>query len=223
MLADAPVPLDDANHVRYGVSSTPTVVLVDRAGLIRLYHPGQMTRGDARAAHPRVARAASRARTSVKSLLGRLVLVLFGGLTLALATFIWVQGGPERGRLARLKAEGQQVRGTIAAIDLERRPATTASGETIRGKYETYRMARVRYTVGGVTFTPDQRFALAGDQADSRRRAAPSPVIVLPDMPDKPFSPSDSIATTRVVVVLLPLMLAAAGVLSLWRAGSRRH
>lgn len=43
-LADDSVPLDAANHLRYGVSSTPTIVLVDRAGMIRLYHPGQMTR-----------------------------------------------------------------------------------------------------------------------------------------------------------------------------------
>jgi thiol-disulfide isomerase/thioredoxin len=42
-LATAAVPLDAANHIRYGVSSTPTVVLVDRTGVIRLYHPGQMT------------------------------------------------------------------------------------------------------------------------------------------------------------------------------------
>lgn len=37
------IPLDEANHLRYGVSTTPTVVLVDHTGIIRLYHPGQMT------------------------------------------------------------------------------------------------------------------------------------------------------------------------------------
>lgn len=46
VLATAPVPLDEANHLRYGVSSTPTLVLVDRAGIIRLYHPGQMSLED---------------------------------------------------------------------------------------------------------------------------------------------------------------------------------
>lgn len=40
------VPLDEANHIRYGVSSTPTLVLVDRAGIVRLYHPGRMTEPD---------------------------------------------------------------------------------------------------------------------------------------------------------------------------------
>ncbi|WP_396624544.1 DUF3592 domain-containing protein [Luteitalea sp.] len=158
----------------------------------------------------------------MKALLTRMALVLFGGLVLALASFVWVQGGPERGRLARLKAEGTLVQGTIAGVEDERRQATSPTGETISGKYETYRMARVRYTFGGVTFTPDQQFELAGDLANLTV-GSPFAVIVLPDVPDKPFSTTDSIATTRVAVVLLPLMLAAVGVLSLWRALSRRR
>lgn len=40
------VPLSAANHTRYGVSSTPTLVLVDRGGIVRLYHPGRMTEPD---------------------------------------------------------------------------------------------------------------------------------------------------------------------------------
>jgi thiol-disulfide isomerase/thioredoxin len=43
VLADVPVPLSDANHRRYGVSSTPTIVLLDREGRVALYHPGTMT------------------------------------------------------------------------------------------------------------------------------------------------------------------------------------
>jgi thiol-disulfide isomerase/thioredoxin len=42
-LADLPVPVSVANHERYGVSSTPTLVILDRQGIVRLYHPGQMT------------------------------------------------------------------------------------------------------------------------------------------------------------------------------------
>lgn len=42
-LGDAPTPIATANHKRYGVSTTPTLVLVDRKGLVRLYHPGRMT------------------------------------------------------------------------------------------------------------------------------------------------------------------------------------
>jgi thiol-disulfide isomerase/thioredoxin len=42
-LADMPVPVSVTNHERYGVSSTPTVVILDRQGIVRLYHPGQMT------------------------------------------------------------------------------------------------------------------------------------------------------------------------------------
>lgn len=42
VLAGQPVPVSEANHLRFGVSTTPTLVLVDRAGIIRLYHPGRM-------------------------------------------------------------------------------------------------------------------------------------------------------------------------------------
>lgn len=43
VLADHSVPVSEANHMRFGVSTTPTLVLVDREGIIRLYHPGKMT------------------------------------------------------------------------------------------------------------------------------------------------------------------------------------
>jgi thiol-disulfide isomerase/thioredoxin len=42
-LADLPVPVSVKNHERYGVSSTPTVVILDRQGVVRLYHPGRLT------------------------------------------------------------------------------------------------------------------------------------------------------------------------------------
>ena len=45
-LAGVPVPVSAANHLRYGVSSTPTIVILDRAGIVRLYHPGQMTEAE---------------------------------------------------------------------------------------------------------------------------------------------------------------------------------
>jgi thiol-disulfide isomerase/thioredoxin len=41
-MAKVPVPVSEKGHKDYGVSTTPTVVLVDRDGLIRLYNPGQM-------------------------------------------------------------------------------------------------------------------------------------------------------------------------------------
>jgi hypothetical protein len=43
MLEGQPIPLSATNHMRYGVSTTPTLVLLDRDGVIRLYHPGQET------------------------------------------------------------------------------------------------------------------------------------------------------------------------------------
>ena len=37
------VPLSEANFQRFGVSTTPTLVLVDRQGIVRMYNPGAMT------------------------------------------------------------------------------------------------------------------------------------------------------------------------------------
>ncbi|MCX6628833.1 MAG: TlpA disulfide reductase family protein [Candidatus Solibacter sp.] len=39
-LPGMPVPLSAANFIAYGASTTPTVVLIDRAGVVRYYHPG---------------------------------------------------------------------------------------------------------------------------------------------------------------------------------------
>ena len=42
-LPDMPVPIAPANLDRYGVSTTPTLVIIDRQGVVRLYNPGRMT------------------------------------------------------------------------------------------------------------------------------------------------------------------------------------
>jgi thiol-disulfide isomerase/thioredoxin len=44
------IPLDKGNFQRFGVSTTPTIVLVDRHGIVRLYHPGLMTEEELRGA-----------------------------------------------------------------------------------------------------------------------------------------------------------------------------
>jgi thiol-disulfide isomerase/thioredoxin/DsbC/DsbD-like thiol-disulfide interchange protein len=49
-LAEVPVPLSAANHLRYGVSTTPTIVIVDRGGIVRSYHPGKMSEAELDAA-----------------------------------------------------------------------------------------------------------------------------------------------------------------------------
>ncbi len=43
-------PISEANFVRYGVSTTPTLVLVDAAGIVRTYHPDKMTHAELRTA-----------------------------------------------------------------------------------------------------------------------------------------------------------------------------
>ena len=39
-------PISAANFERYGASTTPTVVLLDRAGVVRYYHPGAVTEAE---------------------------------------------------------------------------------------------------------------------------------------------------------------------------------
>lgn len=54
VLAGVPMPLTTANHLRYGVSTTPTITLVDRQGIVRVYNPGRMTAGELEAAIKKV-------------------------------------------------------------------------------------------------------------------------------------------------------------------------
>jgi thiol-disulfide isomerase/thioredoxin len=49
-LRNQPVPVSERNHTRFGVSTVPTLVLVDRQGVVRRYHPGNMTEAELRAA-----------------------------------------------------------------------------------------------------------------------------------------------------------------------------
>lgn len=49
-LGDVAMPLSNANFLKYGASTTPTLVLIDSAGVVRLYHPGNLS-GPELAAH----------------------------------------------------------------------------------------------------------------------------------------------------------------------------
>ena len=49
-LQDVPVPVSKANFDRYGASTTPTLVLIDRRGRVALYHPGLMSYDELRSA-----------------------------------------------------------------------------------------------------------------------------------------------------------------------------
>jgi hypothetical protein len=40
------VPVSETNHTAYGVSTVPTLVLLDRRGIVRLYHPGNMSEAE---------------------------------------------------------------------------------------------------------------------------------------------------------------------------------
>jgi thiol-disulfide isomerase/thioredoxin len=45
-LADMPVPISATNFIAYGASTTPTLVLIDRAGVVRYYHPGAVAEAE---------------------------------------------------------------------------------------------------------------------------------------------------------------------------------
>jgi thiol-disulfide isomerase/thioredoxin len=53
-LLSVPAPVSEANFRNYGASTTPTLVLIDRHGIVRVYHPGAMTLDELRAALNRV-------------------------------------------------------------------------------------------------------------------------------------------------------------------------
>jgi len=42
-LDEVPAPLSNANFLKYGASTTPTLVLIDSAGVVRWYHPGSIS------------------------------------------------------------------------------------------------------------------------------------------------------------------------------------
>ena len=45
-LGTTPMPLSDANFATYGCSSTPTLAIVDKQGVVRWYHPGAATEAE---------------------------------------------------------------------------------------------------------------------------------------------------------------------------------
>ncbi|HEU0119594.1 MAG TPA: TlpA disulfide reductase family protein [Bryobacteraceae bacterium] len=49
-MENVPMPVSEENFRLYGVSSTPTLVLLDGKGVVRLYHPGQMKTDELRKA-----------------------------------------------------------------------------------------------------------------------------------------------------------------------------
>jgi len=53
-LINIPAPISEENMKNYGASTTPTIVLIDRQGIVRLYHPGNMTLDELRAAINRI-------------------------------------------------------------------------------------------------------------------------------------------------------------------------
>ena len=55
-LLDMPVPISKYNFDTYGASTTPTIVLLDRAGKVAMYHPGALPYAELKAEIEKVAR-----------------------------------------------------------------------------------------------------------------------------------------------------------------------
>ncbi len=53
-LIEGPTIVNETNFTRYGASTIPTFVLIDRTGIVRLYHPGVMQYADLHAAIQRL-------------------------------------------------------------------------------------------------------------------------------------------------------------------------
>ena len=46
MWAEVPVVISDEAMLRYGVSTTPTFALIDRKGVVRMYHAGRLAESE---------------------------------------------------------------------------------------------------------------------------------------------------------------------------------
>lgn len=55
-VAEMAAPVSEENFMMYGASTTPTIVLVDASGMVRLYHPGRMTLDELRPHLDKIAR-----------------------------------------------------------------------------------------------------------------------------------------------------------------------
>ncbi len=63
-IPNAGVPLNEGNFERFGVSTTPTIVLVGKQGTVKLYHPGVMQEAELRAAIERLVTAQTAIRAA---------------------------------------------------------------------------------------------------------------------------------------------------------------
>jgi hypothetical protein len=151
----------------------------------------------------------------------RVLRVVLGIMAVLFALLTWaVTADAARAyeRLTRLRTESRRVAGTIVSIEVEPiRPA----GEP-RSRSETWRLARVRYEVDGVTYMPVERHMLAGDTL--RLGVGDSyPLLVLPDDAGHPIAPNE-IAGSWIALFYQPVLLGAVSALALlgaWRLRTR--
>ncbi|MBX7187097.1 MAG: hypothetical protein K1Y01_18295 [Vicinamibacteria bacterium] len=155
-----------------------------------------------------------------------LLLVTRGFLGLAFAPFLlwlaWLSAKEsvvEQARLSRLSREARQVAGVIERIDVEkRRPSLTDGGED-RTRWEYWRIATVRHSYGGRDYPSSLTFRLTGPQ-EQLRVGDSIPLLVLPDVPEKPYAPG-TVAGSWIAVFVQPVLLL--GVAALCAFGAFRR
>lgn len=148
--------------------------------------------------------------------------VFVGLLAPALLGLAWLSAKDsvvEQARLSRLEQDGQRVVGTIVRIDIEKRRPTLTSGGEDRTRWEYWRFARVKYTFAGRDYLPDPPHHLTGPQ-ESLQIGDPFPLIVLPDLPGRPYAP-DTIVGSWIAVFVQPVLLLLVAALALFCAARR--
>lgn len=147
---------------------------------------------------------------------------LVGLLAPALLGLAWLSAKDsvvEQARLSRLEQEGQRVVGTIVRIDIEKRRPSLINGGEDRTRWEYWRLARVKYTFGGRDYLPEATHHLTGPQ-EALQVGDPFPLLVLPDLPGRPYAP-DTIVGSWIAVFVQPLLLVAVAALALFCAARR--
>ncbi len=157
--------------------------------------------------------------TSLRNGIARASIALVGLMLLGLAILSIKDSVREQSRLRRLRTEGVAVIGTIVRVDVERQHPSNANGREDRTRWEYFRMATVRYAFGGRTYVPDHRHYLTG-RYEAAQVGDAYPLLLLPDLPDKPYAP-DAIVGSWIAVFAQPVLLVLTAALCFFGAAFR--
>lgn len=153
-----------------------------------------------------------------------LVVRAFVGLVLGplLVWLAWLSAKDsvvEQARLSRLPGEAHQVVGTIERVDVEKRRPIQLDGTEDRRNWEYWKIATVKHSFGGREYPSSLRVRLTGPQ-EQKGVGDTLPLLVLPDLPHKPYAP-DTVAGSWIAVFVQPVLLLAVAALAFFCAWRR--